>query len=195
MRSAKFTLADSDWNECITCPGVYKINDKKYTLTLYSEKSYDRKYASICIGKVMYNYRYSGPKACLSIYEPKYIRYSRYDSYLFTKTDIDNLILLFKSNYRSDMAIIKFGSGDIHRFESDYEGDNTLWDYVMWTMSVECGTPRYLNMPDYTELKMAENDVMNYDHIKYQNDTDIEINHKYIGRNDDIYKIPQFLIF
>ena len=37
--------------------------------------------------------------------------------------------------------------------------------------------------------------IMNYNYIKYQNDIDVRINHKYLGRNDDIRKIPQFLIF
>ena len=196
MNSAEFTLADNDWNESISIPGIYIINGKKYEITLYADKSYNRNYASIYIGKMMFKTRCSGVGACLSIYEPRYVRYSRYDSYFFTKSDIDNIILAFKSNYKSDMAIIKFNNGhtDAYRLP-DYEGDNTLWDYLMWCLNVEYGTPRYLNMPDYTKLKMAENDVMNYNYIKYQNDIDVRINHKYLGRNDDIRKIPQFLIF
>lgn len=181
MISLKYTMASNNWNECSE-DAIFKINGKRYRMIVWSDKSYNRAYGSICIKKIMY--RHNGPGACLSIYDPRYVRFSRYDNYLFTKEDISNIIEIFRSDIDNmDIVVTQFNHGGKYSTISRewYKGDNTIWDFMMWCLHEDYCIPRFLPMPDYTKLKAAENDIMNYDNIRFKANRD----HIF---NNEIYK-------
>ena len=179
MLSYRYMQAGNTYREANDF-AIFKINNRLYGFCLYCDAGYSIDNARVFIDKCIYNEWRSGPGASLSLFEPKYIRVNRYDNYLFTREDIDNIMEILKSKYSDDnpyITKIKF-LVNVDNDDIKQAPINTVWDRMIYSLynDFDHSFPRFLNIPDYTKIdSFAENDSLSYDYIKYQ----IDIERKY----------------